>query len=137
MQNHLPQSMGQQPRTPNINLTSLDKGPCCAPGYRDHPMHMLTPIPSFSSGSGGIVHGSNLFIQSGNDIQKFSGATLSKALHLRPPPVTVSNQFSYLQANHHQGTKSRMAASSSSEGSQVEHEASRGHLYGHQGIESG
>eukprot|EP00268_Persea_americana_P046940 TRINITY_DN4856_c0_g1_i5.p1 TRINITY_DN4856_c0_g1~~TRINITY_DN4856_c0_g1_i5.p1 ORF type:complete len:1289 (+),score=321.23 TRINITY_DN4856_c0_g1_i5:403-4269(+) len=133
MQNHLPQSMGQQPRTPNINLTALDKGPCCAPGYRDHQMHMLTPIPSFSSGSGGIVHGSNLFIQSGNDIQKFSGVTLSKALHLRPPPVTVSNQFSYLQANHHQGTPSRMAAASSSEGSQVVHEASRGHLYGHQG----
>ncbi|KAJ8622633.1 hypothetical protein MRB53_031162 [Persea americana] len=95
MQNHIPQSMDQEPSTPNINSTSLDTRPYYAPGYRDHSMQMLAPVPSFSSGSFGAVPGSN---QSGNDVQKLNGATLSKnAHHLQPPVPTVSNQFSYVE----------------------------------------
>lgn len=134
MQNHLPQSTSQQPSMPNINLTSADAGPC-APVYRDRPMQMLAPI-SFSSGSDGAVPGSNPSIQSGNGIQKISGATLSKVHRLLPPPVIVSNQFSYVQADHRQQTQSWTDCSAFARGSQAVHETFRGHFYGHQGIDS-
>lgn len=133
MQNHIPQSMDQQPSTPNINSTSLDTRPYYAPGYRDHSMQMLAPVPSFSSGSFGAVPGSN---QSGNDVQKLNGATLSKnAHHLQPPVPTVSNQFSYVQADTNRQTQPWMDRSSSPfvKRSQFVHETHEEHFYGHQG----
>lgn len=130
MQNHMPQSMDQQPGTPNINSTALETRPFYAPGYRDHSMQMLTPVP-FSSGSYGAVPGSN---PSGNDVQKLSSAALSnKAHHLQPPPPTVSNQFSYVQADSQRQTQPWMDCSPFVKGSQFAHEAHNEHFYGHQG----
>eukprot|EP00262_Sarcandra_glabra_P009818 TRINITY_DN2443_c0_g1_i1.p1 TRINITY_DN2443_c0_g1~~TRINITY_DN2443_c0_g1_i1.p1 ORF type:complete len:644 (+),score=133.62 TRINITY_DN2443_c0_g1_i1:222-1934(+) len=100
MQNHLPQSIGQEQSTPNPNSMSVDTMPYYAPGYRDSSIRMLRPTSSFSSSSCYLnLPGSHPSSQAGNNAQQSSGAPLpNKAYHLQPPPPTVSNQFSYVQA---------------------------------------
>lgn len=132
MQNHLPQSVGQQSSTPNTNSTSTDLGSYFAPAYRDHAMQMRTPSPFRSChGSASSSHPS---IQTGKDIQHLSVSTLSKkSQYLRPPLPPVSNQFSYAQADSHQRTQSWMECSSSPLGnrSQIVNEIQKEHFYGH------
>lgn len=68
------------------------------------PASTIPPFRSYgiSRGSHSSIHPSN------NNARRFdTGVLPHKPYHIRPPPSTVSSQFSYVQSDSHQGSQPR------------------------------
>ncbi|XP_077251392.1 protein HUA2-LIKE 3-like [Tasmannia lanceolata] len=133
MQNYFPQSIAQRPSTENINSASLGTVPYRTQGYIDLQMQMPIPSSSYSSSSYESLPGPHPSGPSANNIQKFGGTPLpNKVYHIRPPLPTLSNQFSYVQADSQQRKQSWKDCSSSPR-LQFVHEMRCGNFVGPQG----
>ncbi|KAK1295328.1 HUA2-like protein 2 [Acorus calamus] len=89
-----------QPLDSSNANSSSDGLPSHAPHYGGLPNQLLTPVFSYSSSTSyNSIPGPHPSIHSGNRDQPRQPLPLpKKAYHLQPPPPTVSNQFSYVQA---------------------------------------
>ncbi|KAG1371008.1 protein HUA2-LIKE 2 [Cocos nucifera] len=100
MQNQQSESFGQHPSTLNANSMPSELVPCYMPRYGGPPKQMPPPVSSHNSstsyGSLPVSHPAN---SSGTNFQSMVTAPMcNKAYRLKPPPPTVSNQFSYVHA---------------------------------------
>lgn len=121
------QNVSQQPNNFQGNLVS-EPVPCYAHGYGGVPKQMPpAPCPLGSSG----LLSSHTAMNSGNN---FHTTLPNKAYPLQPPTPTVSNQFSYIQAESQQRPQPWGSFSSIGDRFQYAHGPQGGNLCGERNI---
>lgn len=135
MENQQSESFGQRPSTLNANSMPLELVPYYMPRHGGPPKQMPPPVTSHKSsisyGSFPVSHPAN---NSGTNFQSMVTAPMcNKVYHLKPPPPTVSNQFSYVHAELQQRAQPWGNCSSFTEKLPYVHDIHRGNFYGDSG----
>ncbi|XP_038988769.1 protein HUA2-LIKE 2-like [Phoenix dactylifera] len=134
MQNQQSESC-QRPSTLSANLMPSELVPCYMPRYGGPPKQLPPPVLSHSSSSSyGSFPASHPANNSGNNFQSMVTApTCNKTYHLKPPPPTVSNQFSYVHAEPQQRAQPWGNCSAFTERFHFVHDIHRRNFYGDRG----
>ncbi|URE08870.1 RPR [Musa troglodytarum] len=128
MQNQQSQYFSQQPCNQDAHLMSCKPAPQYGPGYGCLPGEMPPPA-SVPYGGVSASHPCNHYR---NDFQPLASTSLmDTGYRLQPPPPTVSNQFSYVQAEPQQRAHP-WGNCPFPERFQYAHESHRGSLHGDQ-----
>jgi len=130
--NQQPLTVGQQPNNIQGNLISSESVPYYGHGYGGFSKQM--PAAHCPLGSSGPFT-SHAATHSGNNFQpKISAHLPNKGYHLQPPSPTVSNQFSYIQAETQQRAQSWGNCSSFGDRFQYVNGPQGGNFYGDRNI---
>jgi len=127
-QNQQPQSVSQQPNNFQGNLISSESMHYYGHGYGGFPKQMPPAHCPLGSSGPFASHTATHFQP------KISTTLPNKSYPLQPPPPTVSNQFSYIQAEPQQRAQSWGNCSSFGDRFQYVHGPQGGNFYGDRNI---